>query len=320
MNTYYLSEGLYPQSFSNGTYSSPTSNTSSPATGAAGTGVGIMPSAVGGVGSAALAQQQMLQHVHAQAAAQHQAAVHAQMAAAAASSSSSSNAAPPQPQQQQAAAPPLTGPLVHPHQDLNDFLESFWTRQMDGVERETPDFKTYNLPLARIKKVMKSDEEVKMISAEGEWAGTRRHSWRSRDETNKRSHPTPAPIMFSKACEIFISELTCRAWLVAEGHKRRTLQKSDVAAAIAFSDVFDFLIDIVPRDGEEAAAGAAPAAPAEAAADGEAAPQGAGDEWAPDAEYADDAGGEVYDYDDGEGRDGEALYSEYVQGEGEAFG
>ncbi|WOO78543.1 Nuclear transcription factor Y subunit C-2 [Vanrija pseudolonga] len=294
MNTYYLSEGLYPQSFSNGTYSSPTSNTSSPATGAAGTGVGIMPSAVGGVGSAALAQQQMLQHVHAQAAAQHQAAVHhAQMQAAAASSSAA--AAPPQ-SAAAASAPPLTGPLVHPHQDLNDFLESFWTRQMDGVERETPDFKTYNLPLARIKKVMKSDEEVKMISAE-------------------------APIMFSKACEIFISELTCRAWLVAEGHKRRTLQKSDVAAAIAFSDVFDFLIDIVPRDGEEAAAGAAPAAPAEAAADGEAAPQGgAGDEWAPDAEYADDAGGDVYDYDDGEGRDGEALYSEYVQGEGEAFG
>jgi len=61
------------------------------------------------------------------------------------------------------------GPLVHPHQDLNEFLESFWTRQMDGVERETPDFKTYNLPLARIKKVMKSDEEVKMISAEGEF-------------------------------------------------------------------------------------------------------------------------------------------------------
>ncbi|TXT09122.1 hypothetical protein VHUM_02596 [Vanrija humicola] len=208
----------------------------------------------------------MLQHVHAQAAAQHQAAVHAQQLQAA-------NAAPPP---QQAAAAPLTGPLVHPHQDLNDFLESFWTRQMDGVERETPDFKTYNLPLARIKKVMKSDEEVKMISAE-------------------------APIMFSKACEIFISELTCRAWLVAEGHKRRTLQKSDVAAAIAFSDVFDFLIDIVPRDGEEAAGGgSAPAAPAEA--------------------YADDAGGDVYDYDDGEGRDGEALYSEYVQGEGEAFG
>ncbi|OCF35721.1 transcriptional activator HAP5 [Kwoniella heveanensis BCC8398] len=129
------------------------------------------------------------------------------------------------------AAAVHTGPMILPHQDLNSFLESFWTRQMDNVEGENPDWKSYNLPLARIKKVMKSDEEVRMISAE-------------------------APIMFSKACEIFISELTCRAWLVAESHKRRTLQKSDVAAAIAFSDMFDFLIDIVPRDdGSSADAG-----------------------------------------------------------------
>lgn len=35
---------------------------------------------------------------------------------------------------------------------------------------------------------------------------------------------------------------------MAESHKRRTLQKSDVAAAIGFSDMFDFLIDIVPRE------------------------------------------------------------------------
>lgn len=33
---------------------------------------------------------------------------------------------------------------------------------MDMVEGETPDWKSYNLPLARIKKVMKSDEEVKV--------------------------------------------------------------------------------------------------------------------------------------------------------------
>ena len=36
---------------------------------------------------------------------------------------------------------------------------------MDFVERENPDFKTYPLPLARIKKVMKSDEEVKVRSS-----------------------------------------------------------------------------------------------------------------------------------------------------------
>lgn len=47
---------------------------------------------------------------------------------------------------------------------------------------------------------------------------------------------------------VFISELSCRAWLVAETNKRRTLQKADVANAIAHSDMFDFLIDIIPRD------------------------------------------------------------------------
>ena len=53
-------------------------------------------------------------------------------------------------------------PMVEPHQSLDSFLESFWTRQMSVVERDNPDFRTYPLPLARIKKVMKSDEEVKV--------------------------------------------------------------------------------------------------------------------------------------------------------------
>lgn len=73
---------------------------------------------------------------------------------------------------------------------------------------------------------MKADPEVKMISAE-------------------------APILFAKGCDIFITELTMRAWIHAEDNKRRTLQRSDIAAALAKSDMFDFLIDIVPR--EEAA-------------------------------------------------------------------
>jgi histone H3/H4 len=84
----------------------------------------------------------------------------------------------------------------------------------------------HQLPLARIKKVMKADPEVKMISAE-------------------------APILFAKGCDIFITELTMRAWIHAEENKRRTLQRSDIASALAKSDMFDFLIDIVPR--EEAA-------------------------------------------------------------------
>ena len=57
-----------------------------------------------------------------------------------------------------------------------------------------------------------------------------------------------APILFAKGCDIFITELTMRAWIHAEESKRRTLQRSDIAQAISKSDMFDFLIDIVPRE------------------------------------------------------------------------
>lgn len=57
-----------------------------------------------------------------------------------------------------------------------------------------------------------------------------------------------APIIFAKACEIFVLELTLRAWTNTEESKRRTLQRSDVATAVSKNDTFDFLIDIVPRE------------------------------------------------------------------------
>lgn len=47
-------------------------------------------------------------------------------------------------------------------------LSNFWQAQLQNIEHGELDFKNYQLPLARIKKVMKTDEEVKhmMISAE----------------------------------------------------------------------------------------------------------------------------------------------------------
>jgi nuclear transcription factor Y, gamma len=94
---------------------------------------------------------------------------------------------------------------------------------------------------------MKADPEVKMISAE-------------------------APILFAKGCDIFITELTMRAWIHAEENKRRTLQRSDIASALAKSDMFDFLIDIVPR--EEASSHAKRATAQSAATQGVAAAGG----------------------------------------------
>lgn len=93
---------------------------------------------------------------------------------------------------------------------------------MEEIEQAT-DFKNHTLPLARIKKIMKADEDVRMISAE-------------------------APVVFAKACEVFILELTLRSWMHTEENKRRTLQKNDIAAAITRTDIYDFLVDIIPRD------------------------------------------------------------------------
>jgi hypothetical protein len=47
---------------------------------------------------------------------------------------------------------------------------------------------------------------------------------------------------------VFISEITARAFIIADSNKRRTLSRSDITKALSKSDQFDFLIDIVPRD------------------------------------------------------------------------
>ena len=56
-----------------------------------------------------------------------------------------------------------------------------------------------------------------------------------------------APILMSKACELLIKELSFRAWRHTERNRRRTLQRQDLHAAVGESEVYDFLIDIVPR-------------------------------------------------------------------------
>ena len=105
-----------------------------------------------------------------------------------------------------------------------DMQNKFWKRQRIEME-DLPigteqDFKNHNdLPLARIKRIMKSDEDVRMISAE-------------------------APVLFAKACEIFVLELTIRSWGAAEKCKRKTILKEDVDMAIKNTDIFDFLVNL----------------------------------------------------------------------------
>ena len=104
---------------------------------------------------------------------------------------------------------------------MRDEIQSI---QISGAtaEKEMEKFKSQKLPLARIKKIMKSDEEVRMISAE-------------------------TPIVFAKACEMFITEMTIKGYYNSEKSERKTLQRKDIAAAIARTETYDFLIDTIPR-------------------------------------------------------------------------
>jgi len=118
----------------------------------------------------------------------------------------------------------MAGIPGQPATEAQQAYDQFWPKVTDEIRNMSiADLKHQELPLARIKKIMKLDEDVKMISAE-------------------------APVLFAKAAEMFIHELTMRAWIHTEDNKRRTLQRNDIAMAITKYDQFDFLIDIVPRD------------------------------------------------------------------------
>ncbi|KAK9893345.1 histone-fold-containing protein [Cystobasidium minutum MCA 4210] len=106
--------------------------------------------------------------------------------------------------------------------DAHEFAEAFWRHQFGVAETVQEDFKTPELPLARVKRVMKTDPEVAMIASE-------------------------VPVILEKACQIFIADLTARAYI--DSPKRRTLTKADVSRAARQTDMFDFLIDILPREG-----------------------------------------------------------------------
>ena len=93
-----------------------------------------------------------------------------------------------------------------------------------GVETvdDKKDFKKHNdLPIERIKRIMKSDQDVRMISAE-------------------------TPVIFARACEMFIMDITIRATQYAEyDNERLVLTKKSIADTIKNTDIFDFLMEIL---------------------------------------------------------------------------
>jgi nuclear transcription factor Y, gamma len=103
-------------------------------------------------------------------------------------------------------------------------VEDFWKKTFAAIGTETMLHRETNLPLARIKRLMKVEQEVNKVAAE-------------------------VPLMFAKLTEIFIEELTIRAWMHTEESKRRIIQRGDICSGAKTSDVFDFLIYLMPMKG-----------------------------------------------------------------------
>ncbi|MES1920446.1 CCAAT- binding transcription factor component [Bonamia ostreae] len=55
------------------------------------------------------------------------------------------------------------------------------------------------------------------------------------------------PLVFSKAAELFILEMTIKVWEVTKRNNRKTIQKSDVLKIIQEDPHYDFLNDVLPN-------------------------------------------------------------------------
>lgn len=82
--------------------------------------------------------------------------------------------------------------------DIDKILKEFWERTLQEIQASQPSTK-YSLPLARIKKIMRFDEDVNMVSQE-------------------------VLRMFDKCCVFFIQELTLRAWQSTLDSDRKTIK------------------------------------------------------------------------------------------------
>lgn len=78
-----------------------------------------------------------------------------------------------------------------------------------------------DLPLTRVKRIMKSDADVKLISQE-------------------------AVVVVTKAAELLLEHLAGESYKGASRESKKMIQYKDLAQAVRSEEAFDFLEDIIP--------------------------------------------------------------------------
>ena len=127
---------------------------------------------------------------------------------------------------------PSMDPPLRNSKQVEALLAAYQTRQLVAVTKRTPGAIAIDeLPLARIKRIMKQDScdpHPRMISAD------------------------TIPLM-AYAAQLFIGSLTSLAWQLSTAPaKRNTLQVKDLKAVIHASSRFDFLIDVLDMFDQQA--------------------------------------------------------------------
>lgn len=134
--------------------------------------------------------------------------------------------------------------------DYDETTGRMWeaaTKEIDSIESSMESWKNQVLPLARIKKIMKSGELIHNTNEKNQM-NKNKHNGNDSDTSHPRFMiKNEATVFMGKACELLIRELATSSWEHTERSRRRTLQKIDVQAAVEENEVYDFLIDIVPR-------------------------------------------------------------------------
>ncbi|CAN6335792.1 unnamed protein product [Urochloa humidicola] len=98
-------------------------------------------------------------------------------------------------------------------------IQEFWRKKQDEIEA-IEDFRKHPIPMRRLKKVVNAKKGKIMMR-------------------------TDSPSFLTKACELFVQELSFRAWMCATSHGRRIILDSDIAEAIASSKSYGFLNNVL---------------------------------------------------------------------------
>ncbi|RLN01161.1 hypothetical protein C2845_PM06G12790 [Panicum miliaceum] len=101
----------------------------------------------------------------------------------------------------------------------------FWKKKQEEA-KAIKDFHEYAFPMSRLKKVVCAKKGKIMMRFD-------------------------TPTFLTKACEIFVQELSFRAWMCANSHQRKIILDLDIAEAITSIKSFGFLNDILHTDQEE---------------------------------------------------------------------